>query len=44
MLGAVIGGAIGRQLGIAGWQFVLSIIGAVFVLVIFQLIFGRRQV
>jgi uncharacterized membrane protein YeaQ/YmgE (transglycosylase-associated protein family) len=44
MLGAVIGGAIGRELGIAGWRFVLAIIGAIVVLVIFQLIFGRRQV
>jgi uncharacterized membrane protein YeaQ/YmgE (transglycosylase-associated protein family) len=43
MLGAVIGGAIGKQLEIAGWRFVLSIIGAILVLVVFQLIFGRRQ-
>ena len=44
MLGAVIGGVIGQQLGIAGWRFVLSIIGAIVVLVIFQVLFGRRQV
>ena len=43
MLGAVIGGAIGKQLDIAGWRFVLSIIGAILVLVVFQLIFGRRR-
>jgi len=44
MLGAVIGGAIGRQLEITGWHFVLAIIGSIVVLVIFQLIFGQRQV
>ena len=44
MLGAVIGGVIGRELGIAGWRFVLSIVGAILVLVLFGLIFGRRQV
>jgi uncharacterized membrane protein YeaQ/YmgE (transglycosylase-associated protein family) len=43
MLGAVVGGEIGRQLNISGWHFVLSIIGAVVVLVIFQVLFGRRQ-
>ena len=44
ILGAVIGGVIGRELGIAGWRFVLSILGAILVLVVFGLIFGRRQV
>ncbi len=43
MIGAVIGGLIGRQLDIAGWRFVLAILGSIVVLVIFQLIFGRRQ-
>ena len=37
ILGAVIGGVIGRELGIAGWRFVLSIIGAILVLVVFGL-------
>ncbi len=44
ILGAVIGGVIGRELGIAGWRFVLSILGAILVLVVFGLIFNRRQV
>ena len=44
MLGAVIGGVIGKELGIAGWRFVLSILGAILVLVVFGLIFNRRQV
>jgi uncharacterized membrane protein YeaQ/YmgE (transglycosylase-associated protein family) len=44
MLGAVIGGVLGRELGIAGWRFMLSIVGAILVLVVFGLIFGRRQV
>jgi uncharacterized membrane protein YeaQ/YmgE (transglycosylase-associated protein family) len=44
MIGAVVGGLIGKQLDIAGWRFVLAIIGSIVVLVIFQLIFGRRQV
>jgi uncharacterized membrane protein YeaQ/YmgE (transglycosylase-associated protein family) len=44
MIGAVVGGLIGKQLDIAGWRFVLAIIGSIVVLVIFQLFFGRRQV
>jgi uncharacterized membrane protein YeaQ/YmgE (transglycosylase-associated protein family) len=44
MIGAVIGGLIGKQLDIAGWRFVLAILGSIIVLIIFQLIFGRRQV
>ncbi|HZZ27149.1 MAG TPA: GlsB/YeaQ/YmgE family stress response membrane protein [Pirellulales bacterium] len=44
ILGAVIGGFIGKQLDIAGWRFVLSIIGAILVLVIYQAIFGGRKV
>lgn len=43
MLGAVVGGFIGQQLGIAGWHFLLAIIGAVLVLVIYQAAFGRRR-
>jgi uncharacterized membrane protein YeaQ/YmgE (transglycosylase-associated protein family) len=43
MLGAVIGGVIGRQLGIEGWRFLLAIIGAIVVLVIFQLLTGLRK-
>jgi uncharacterized membrane protein YeaQ/YmgE (transglycosylase-associated protein family) len=43
MLGAVIGGFIGRELDIAGWQFVLSVLGAVLLLVIYQGIMGRRN-
>jgi uncharacterized membrane protein YeaQ/YmgE (transglycosylase-associated protein family) len=44
MIGAVIGGLIGKQLDIAGWRFMLAILGSIIVLIIFQLIFGRRQV
>ncbi len=44
MIGAVIGGLIGKQLDIPGWRFVLAILGSILVLIIFQLIFGRRQV
>jgi uncharacterized membrane protein YeaQ/YmgE (transglycosylase-associated protein family) len=43
IVGAVIGGFIGKQLDIQGWGFVLSVIGAVLVVVIYQGIFGRRQ-
>jgi uncharacterized membrane protein YeaQ/YmgE (transglycosylase-associated protein family) len=43
LLGAVVGGFIGRQLKIEGWSFVLSIVGAVLVLVVYQSIFGRRK-
>ena len=42
MVGAVVGGVIGRQLDIAGWEFVLSVLGAVLVLVIYQAIAGRN--
>lgn len=42
LLGAVVGGFIGDQLKIEGWHFLLSIIGAVLVLVIYQAIVGRR--
>jgi uncharacterized membrane protein YeaQ/YmgE (transglycosylase-associated protein family) len=42
MVGAVVGGVIGRELGIAGWQFVLSVLGAVLVLVIYQAIAERK--
>ncbi len=42
MVGAVVGGVIGRQLDIAGWQFVLSVLGAVLVLVVYQGIVGRK--
>jgi uncharacterized membrane protein YeaQ/YmgE (transglycosylase-associated protein family) len=44
MIGAVIGGLVGKQLDIAGWRFVLAILGSIIVLILFQLIFGRRQV
>jgi uncharacterized membrane protein YeaQ/YmgE (transglycosylase-associated protein family) len=44
LLGAVLGGFIGRELNIAGWEFVLSIIGAVLVLVIYQAIVGRGKI
>jgi uncharacterized membrane protein YeaQ/YmgE (transglycosylase-associated protein family) len=43
MIGAVFGGLIGQQLGIAGWRFVLAIIGAVLVLIIYEAIFGQRK-
>ena len=43
IVGAAVGGFIGQRLNIEGWSFVLAIIGAVFVLVIYQGIFGRRQ-
>ena len=43
IVGAVIGGFIGKQLDIKGWSFVLSLIGAALVLVIYQGIFGRRS-
>ena len=43
IVGAVVGGFIGKQLSIQGWSFVLSLIGAVLVLVIYQGIFGRRS-
>jgi uncharacterized membrane protein YeaQ/YmgE (transglycosylase-associated protein family) len=43
IVGAVVGGFIGQRLGIQGWSFVLSVIGAVLVLVIYQGIFGRRS-
>jgi uncharacterized membrane protein YeaQ/YmgE (transglycosylase-associated protein family) len=42
ILGAAVGGWIGRSLDIAGWRFVLSILGAVLVLVIYQGIVGRK--
>jgi uncharacterized membrane protein YeaQ/YmgE (transglycosylase-associated protein family) len=42
MAGAVVGGVIGRQLDIAGWEFLLSVLGAVLVLVIYQAIAGRN--
>jgi uncharacterized membrane protein YeaQ/YmgE (transglycosylase-associated protein family) len=42
MVGAVVGGVIGRELNIAGWQFVLSVLGAVLVLVVYQGIVGRK--
>jgi uncharacterized membrane protein YeaQ/YmgE (transglycosylase-associated protein family) len=44
LLGSVLGGFIGRQLDIAGWEFVLSIIGAALVLVIYQAIVGRGKI
>ena len=44
LLGSVLGGFIGRQLNIAGWEFVLSIIGAALVLVIYQAIVGRGKI
>jgi uncharacterized membrane protein YeaQ/YmgE (transglycosylase-associated protein family) len=43
MVGAVVGGFIGKQLNIAGWHFLLSLLGAVLVLVIYQSIVGRRN-
>jgi len=43
IVGAVVGGFIGQRLNIQGWSFVLSVIGAVLVLVIYQGIFGRRS-
>jgi uncharacterized membrane protein YeaQ/YmgE (transglycosylase-associated protein family) len=43
MVGAVVGGFIGQQLNIQGWHFLLSILGAVLVLVIYQAAFGRRR-
>ena len=42
MVGAVVGGVIGRELGIAGWQIVLSVLGAVLVLVVYQGLVGRK--
>jgi uncharacterized membrane protein YeaQ/YmgE (transglycosylase-associated protein family) len=44
MLGAVVGGFIGQQLDIHGWHFILAIVGAVLVLVIYQAVFGRRGI
>ncbi|HTQ37539.1 MAG TPA: GlsB/YeaQ/YmgE family stress response membrane protein [Pirellulales bacterium] len=44
MLGAVVGGLIGKQLEISGWRFVLSIIGAILVLVIYRALFGARRI
>ena len=43
MVGAVVGGFIGKQLNIAGWHFLLSLLGAVLVLVIYQSVVGRRN-
>lgn len=43
MVGAVVGGFIGKQLNIANWHFVMSLVGAVLVLVIYQSIVGRKQ-
>ena len=43
MLGAVLGGFIGRELNIAGWHFLLSILGAIIVLAIYQALVGRKQ-
>ena len=43
IVGAVIGGFIGKQLDIQGWGFVLSVIGAVLVLVVYQGIIGRKR-
>jgi uncharacterized membrane protein YeaQ/YmgE (transglycosylase-associated protein family) len=43
MLGAVIGGLIGERLQIAGWRFVLAIIGSILVLVVYRAIFGQRK-
>lgn len=43
IVGAVVGGFIGKQLNIDRWHFALSLLGAVLVLVIYQGIFGRRQ-
>jgi uncharacterized membrane protein YeaQ/YmgE (transglycosylase-associated protein family) len=43
LVGAVVGGFIGRQLGIENWHFLMAIVGAVLVLVVYQSIVGRRQ-
>jgi len=43
IVGAVVGGFIGKQLDIHGWSLVLSLVGAALVLVIYQGIFGRKQ-
>jgi uncharacterized membrane protein YeaQ/YmgE (transglycosylase-associated protein family) len=43
IVGAVVGGFIGKQLDIRGWGFVLSVIGAVLVLMVYQGIIGRKQ-